>query len=215
MLSAMSWFLSAIYDPFMRSSEEACLQTWRKELLAEVTGETIEIGAGTGANLPHYTPSVTRLALTEPDRHMFARLAKRTALDRAGRVQLFPAAADALPFADASFDSVVCTLVLCSVPDPDRALAEMYRVLRPGGALVFLEHVAATNRSRLAWQRRIEPLWKRIGGNCHLTRNTGESIRAAGFQVEHEKAESMRKALPIVRPSIRGVARKPTARWEA
>jgi ubiquinone/menaquinone biosynthesis C-methylase UbiE len=114
---------------------------------------------------------------------------------------------DALPFDDGAFDAVVSTLVLCSVPDVERALAEVRRVLRPGGKLLFLEHVAADDRpDRLAWQRRLEPLWMRISGNCHLTRRTGEAIRAAGFRVQRETRESMRKALPIVRPSVRGLA---------
>jgi len=214
-VDAMSWFMSAIYDRFMKASEEACLDAWRHDLLAGIEGTALEIGAGTGANLRHYPDAVTRLALTEPDRHMFAKLTKRTALDRAGRVELFPAPADALPFEDESFDVVVCTLVLCSVPNQDRALAEIHRVLRPGGSFVFLEHVAAHDRSRFAWQRRVEPFWKRISGNCHLTRDTGEAIRASGLVIDDEKRESMRKALPIVRPTIRGIARKRASRIQA
>ena len=211
----MSWFMSAIYDRFMKASEEACLDAWRKELLSGLRGTVLEIGAGTGANLRHYPSSVTRLALTEPDRHMFAKLARRTALDRAGRVELYPAPVDALPFDDVSFDAVVCTLVLCSVENQERALAEIHRVLKPGASFVFLEHVAAHDRSRLAWQRRVEPFWKRISGNCHLTRDTSEAIRASGLVMDDEKRESMRKALPIVRPTIRGIARKPRTRIEA
>jgi len=124
--------------------------------------------------------------------------------------ELLSAPCESLPFPDATFDAVVSTLLLCSVPDPSRALSEVHRVLRPGGTLVFLEHVAATDApGRLAWQRRIEPFWKRIAGNCHLTRHTGETIRAAGFLVEHETRESMRKAMPFLRPTVRGLARKP------
>jgi ubiquinone/menaquinone biosynthesis C-methylase UbiE len=205
----MSRLFATIYDPFMRSAERACLAQWRAALLEEASGDVLEVGAGTGANVPFYPPAVTQLRLTEPDRDMLARLRRRMGLGPVRRVDAQPAAADALPFDDASFDAVVSTLVLCSVPDLAAALAEIYRVLRPGGRLLFLEHVAADERpARLAWQRRLEPLWMHVSGNCHLTRRTGESIRAAGFVVERETRESMRKALPIMRPTIRGVARR-------
>jgi ubiquinone/menaquinone biosynthesis C-methylase UbiE len=207
----VSLLFAAIYDPFMRSAERACLSEWRAELLGHARGEVLEIGAGTGANVPFYTPAVTRLLLTEPDRDMLARLRTRVELARAQRVEAMTAPADALPFGDATFDTVVSTLVLCSVPDVPKALAEARRVLRPDGRLLFMEHVAADDRSaRLAWQRRLEPLWTRISGNCHLTRRTGDAIREAGFVVEWERRESVRKALPIVRPSVRGVARRGT-----
>jgi ubiquinone/menaquinone biosynthesis C-methylase UbiE len=100
--------------------------------------------------------------------------------------------------------------VLCSVKDPAASLAEIRRVLRPGGRYVFLEHVASDDPTRLRWQKRIEPAWRVLADNCHVTRRTEESIRAAGFAIERITRESVRKALPIVRPSIRGVARQPT-----
>ncbi len=116
---------------------------------------------------------------------------------------------DSLPFRAGGFDAVVCSLVLCSVPEQPAALAAIARVLKPGGHLVFLEHVAADGRpGRLKWQRRVEPVWKHLMGNCHLTRRTEAAIAAAGFEIERIQRESIRKALPIVRPSIRGIARK-------
>lgn len=205
----MSRALAFIYDRFMQKSERACLAAWRAELLADLDGDVLEVGAGTGANLRHYPPAVARLVLAEPEPHMRARLARRVA-DAGRAVEISEARADALPMPDGSFDAVVCTLVLCSVDDPARALAEIRRVLRPGGRLVFLEHVAADDRPRrLAWQRRLEPLWRRVAGNCHLTRRTDALIRAAGFTVADARRQSVRKALPIMRPSVRGVATKP------
>jgi len=106
---------------------------------------------------------------------------------------------------------VVSSLVLCTVPDPEATLAEVVRVLAPGGRLIFLEHVADDERpDRLRWQTRLEPLWKRLAGGCHLTRRTHETITAAGLQLEQLERASMRKANPLTRRSIRGVARKPS-----
>jgi ubiquinone/menaquinone biosynthesis C-methylase UbiE len=134
--------------------------------------------------------------------------ARLTSASRGREVEVTAAAAEALPFADASFDVVVCTLVLCSVPDLSRALAEARRVLVPGGALVYIEHVADVERpDRLEWQKRLEPAWKWFAGGCHLARDTGGAIRAAGFRIEREERESARKMMPLARRMIRGVAR--------
>jgi ubiquinone/menaquinone biosynthesis C-methylase UbiE len=205
----MPWFMSVIYDRFMKASEEACLAEWRGELFEGLSGDVLEIGAGTGASLRHYPAAVTRLVATEPDRYMIPKLRERARRDRPGRVEIVEAAATALPFADGSFDAVVSSLVLCSVDDLDRALAEVRRVLRPGGALAYMEHVAADERpARLAWQHRVEPFWKLVAGNCHLTRRTADAIRAAGFAIEREERDSMRKANPLTRATVRGIARK-------
>ncbi len=207
----MPWLMAALYDRLMRRSEEACLAQWRAELLQDLQGEVLEVGAGTGAGLPHYPEAVTRLVLAEPDPHMRRRLRARCGSSRLPRVvEVSDASLEALPMAAASFDAVVASLVLCSVLDLRAALAEIFRVLRPGGLFVFLEHVAADqNPTRLKWQGRVEPIWKRVAGNCHLTRQTEEAILASGFQIERIKRESMRKAMPLARPSIRGAARKP------
>jgi ubiquinone/menaquinone biosynthesis C-methylase UbiE len=199
----MSRIIAALYDRMMKATEDACLSAWRAELLAPLSGAVLEVGAGTGASLAHYPPGVSRLVLAEPDPAMRRRLAKRAG----ERADVVDAPAENLPFADGSFNAVVCTLVLCSVRDPAAALAEIRRVLKPGGRLVFIEHVAAwDNPARLRWQRRIEPIWKRLMGNCHVTRKTEETIRAAGFEVRDVKRESLRKAIPISRPSVRGIA---------
>lgn len=207
----MGRLLAAIYDPFMAATERACLQQWRAALLADVAGRVLEIGAGTGQSLAHYPAAVQRLVLAEPDRSMRTRLAKRVPASLAGRVEIIDAPGERLPLAADSFDVVVSSLVLCTVPDPEATLAEVVRVLAPGGRLIFLEHVADDEHpDRLRWQTRLEPLWKRLAGGCHLTRRTHETITAAGLQLEQLERASMRKANPLTRRSIRGVARKPS-----
>ena len=205
----MSWFMATIYDRFMRDMERACGDAWRKELVTELRGHVLEIGAGTGRNLEHYR-ELDRLVLAEPDPHMRRRLAQKVAQTSVARaVELVSWSAEHLEAESSSFDAVVCTLVLCSVRDVKQSLEEIRRVLRPEGKLVFLEHVAAEDASRLAWQRRTEPVWKLVAGNCHLCRETARSIEDAGFRFERISRESARKALPIVRPTIRGVAIAP------
>jgi ubiquinone/menaquinone biosynthesis C-methylase UbiE len=205
----MSWLMAAVYDRSMRMSNEACLDIWRAELLRDLSGDVLEVGAGTGATLPCYPKTMKRLVLCEPDPHMRSKLQAKCDAAGAKHVEISGASLEALPAAPASLDAVVCSLVLCSVPDQQAALKEIQRVLKPGGKLVFLEHVAADGKpNRLKWQRRIEPVWKHLTGNCHLTRRTEAAITAAGFKIERIERESIRKALPIVRPSIRGVARK-------
>jgi ubiquinone/menaquinone biosynthesis C-methylase UbiE len=197
----VSWLLSPLYDAFMRPAEEACLREWRGALLSAARGEVVEIGAGTGANLESYPATVDRLVLVEPDRGMADRLRRRT------RAEILHARAEALPLPSASFDVVVSTLVLCTVDDPARALREARRILRPGGRLLFLEHVAAEPRSaRAAAQRLVEPVWRRLAGGCHLTRPTDRTIAENGFRVVDLSRASIRRSLPIVRPSVRGVA---------
>lgn len=207
----MSWLMSTLYDHVMSKAEQACLIEWRADLLRDLEGVVLEIGAGTGANLRHYPSSVGRLVLTEPDPHMLDKLRDRARRETRA-AEVLTAQSEALPFEDGSFDAVVTTLVLCSVGDPARTLRELHRVLRPGGALVYLEHVAAEDDDdRLRWQRRIEPVWKHVAGNCHLTRRTGDAIREAGFSIDREHRESMRKALFFARPTVRGIARSSPA----
>jgi ubiquinone/menaquinone biosynthesis C-methylase UbiE len=210
----MSRFLAAVYDGFMRETERACLGAWRTELLRGLAGEVAEVGAGTGLNLPHYPSAVTRLTLAEPDRAMRRHLAARHSLEpgRAQRVDVVDAPGERLPFADASLDAVVGTLVLCTVRDPSVVLAEVRRVLKPGGAYVFLEHgPAEPGSSRLRWQRRIEPAWRILADGCRLTRRADTALEAAGFHIESSRRESMRKAWPVMRPTIRGIARSVAA----
>ncbi len=206
----MSWLFAALYDRFMHRTEEACLRDWREKLLSGLRGTVAEIGAGTGANLPYYGASVTRLTLLEPDDEMRRRLAARRAGAhvRAAEVDVAGASGETLPFPDASLDAVVGTLVLCTVRDPSAVLSEVRRVLKPSGAYVFLEHGAADDgSSRLRWQRRLEPAWKKFVEGCHLTRRADVALAAAGFRIEGMQRESMREAWPVLRPTVRGIAR--------
>ncbi|HEY7529535.1 MAG TPA: class I SAM-dependent methyltransferase [Gemmatimonadota bacterium] len=211
----MPRLMAAIYDRALRGSEDAGLREWRQQLLSGLGGDVLEIGPGTGLNLPHYPETVRRLVLSEPDRHMRRKLAGK--LERPGdipahvreRAELVDAPAETLPFPDRSFDAVVVTLVLCSVRDLPRTLAEIRRVLRPGGRFVFVEHVASDDPKVVRWQKRLEPFWIHLAGNCHLARRSGDAIAASGLEIESLESVSIPKTIAIGRPGIRGVARKP------
>ena len=179
----------------------------RDQLLSNAVGSVVEVGAGTGLNLRHYPPAVTGVVATEPDPHMFRRLA--TALDTASvPVQLRRAPADALPVEDGAADTVVMSLVLCSVTNVPDALAEARRVLRPGGSLLFFEHVRSEDRRMARWQDRLERPWGAIGGGCHPNRDTLAAIRDAGFEIRDVERFDERNAL-LARPHILGWAVRP------
>jgi len=205
----MGRLLAAVYNRIIQPSEEACLRQWRAELLQSLVGDVLEVGAGTGLNVPHYPQTLTRLVLSEPDPYMRRRLAQRALAEGWERAEVADGALEELPLPADAFDAVVATLVLCSVHHLDQALAEIRRVLKPGGRFLFIEHVAAENRPRrLKWQHWIEPVWRPISGNCHLTRRTAAAMVAADFTLVELKRESIRKAWPLVRPAIRGFALK-------
>lgn len=201
-------FFAAIYDRLFASIEKGGLADKRRELLAGAEGATLELGAGTGHNLQHYPPSVDRLVLTEPDPHMAKRL--RAQVEEAGRagVEVSEAGAESLPFADGTFDTVIATLVFCTIPDPDAALREIARVLKPGGRLHFMEHVRADSGARGRWQDRLNPLQNFFFGGCNLNRSTAEALRSSALEVEELRQDEMPKeAGPLVRPMIVGYAR--------
>ena len=205
----MNWLVARIYDRFMENIEEACLRDWRRQLVGGASGRVLEVGAGTGANLGFYSPAVDEVILSEPDRFMREKLTERVAQVDDDRFVLSDKGVENLGVEAQSIDAVVITLVLCSVPDMQAALRSIYEVLRPGGELIFVEHVASERSGRHRMQRFVEPVWRRCAGNCHLTRRTEAAIYDVGFEMETIEHESMRKALPFVRPSIRGVARRP------
>jgi len=175
---------AAVYDRVLSGPERAGLGRARAELLSGTTGRTLEIGAGTGANLAHLPGTVTSLVLVEPSAPMRERLVRhvdglRDRLPQDTRVVTGTAAA--IPVADASIDTLISTLVLCSVPDPDAAVAELRRVLAPGGRLLLIEHVAGEGRTRRL-QGAIDPVWRHIGRGCRLIRPTRVILERAGFE---------------------------------
>ena len=205
----MSFITAFFYDRFMAKAEGACLKEWRQELLEHVHGEVLEIGAGTGASIDYYPDQVTKLVLSEPDKHMRRILIQKIQNCGSNRIDVTDGTAENIRSEQKSFDFVVASLVCCSVSSLDSSLHEIRRVLKPGGHLVFLEHVAADEgTSRRLWQNRFNPIWKTIMGNCHLNRETEKAILMAGFKIKEIKRESMRKSMPIVRPTIRGIAEK-------
>src|SRR5260221_1989982 len=196
---------AAIYDRSLKGSEDAGLREMRRETLAAAQGRTIDLGAGTGANLPLYPDAVTELVLTEPDPHMSKQL--RQKLAQSGRsAELIGAPAETLPFEDSSFDPAVFTLVLCTVPDPKAALVEAARVLKPGGKLLFVEHVRAKDPGLARWQDRLEKPWRFIGDGCHCNRDTVATIEASPLTVDQVERGRLPKAPPLVRPLVRGRA---------
>jgi ubiquinone/menaquinone biosynthesis C-methylase UbiE len=193
-----------LYDPFVWVAELAGMRRSRRALLAQASGRVLEIGAGTGLNLAHYPDELHELVLVEPEPAMRERLTGR--IRRCGRqAAVVDAPAEALPFADGSFDTVVCTLVLCTVNAPDRALGEIGRVLRPDGRLLFIEHVRADSPTVAYLQDRLLDPWRRFACGCRCNRATVELMRACGFQVEARRS-SWHAMPPIVRPLVNGRA---------
>jgi ubiquinone/menaquinone biosynthesis C-methylase UbiE len=199
------------YPQAAASLEDRGLGAQRARLLAGVGGRVLEVGCGHGANLPHYPSAVTDLVAVEPEERM--RDLARDEAERLGRqATVLDGQAERLPFENDSFDAVVATLVLCSVADQDRALAEIHRVLKPGGELVCLEHVASANRAVRAGERVFDAvLWSHVFGGCHTARDTGAAMRRAGFDMAGVEPQRL-PYLPYplkASPHLVGAVRKP------
>jgi ubiquinone/menaquinone biosynthesis C-methylase UbiE len=199
---------AAVYDRGLRATEEAGLRQMRREVLAAAKGRTIDLGAGTGANLGLYPTAVTELVLAEPDPHMASKLRPKL-VAAASTAKLVEAPAEQLPFPDASFDTAVFTLVLCTVPDPAAALREVARVLRPGGEMLFVEHVRAEAGGLARWQDRLEKPWRFLADGCHCNRDTVATIEASPLKLESVERGRLPKAPPIVEPLVHGTASHP------
>ncbi|HEY0280975.1 MAG TPA: class I SAM-dependent methyltransferase [Solirubrobacterales bacterium] len=195
-----------VYDRALKATEENGLGAMRRDLLETASGRVIEVGAGTGVNLELFGAGVEDLTLVEPDPHMGAQLRKRLSERTPVPAQLVAAPAEALPFPDDTFDTAVAMLVLCTIPDPIAAIDEMARVLKPGGRLLFIEHVRSDDPDRARWQDRLEKPWRFVADGCHCNRDTEAGLRASAFEVRSLEHGKLPKSPPIARPLIRGTA---------
>ncbi|MER3455180.1 MAG: SAM-dependent methyltransferase [Acidimicrobiia bacterium] len=196
---------AAFYSFLAAVAEQGSIGKLRRRLLAGSYGRVLELGAGTGENLKHYPPQVTHIDLIEPDSAMLTRLRSKIAKTTPKpAVSITRAAGEYLPFKDESFDCVVSTLTLCSVQDAPTALSEAARVLKPHGRLLVFEHIESPNRRIAAWQHRLNPLWSRFAGGCHLNRPTKELIEQAGFEATEVEVFDMKLTLPILAHHVIG-----------
>jgi ubiquinone/menaquinone biosynthesis C-methylase UbiE len=184
----------------------------RQELLAGLSGRVVEIGAGNGMNFRHYPTGVDEVVALEPEAYLRDK-AEETARDASVRVTVRNGLADPLPLQDSEFDAAIACLVLCTVPEPGRALSELRRVLKPGGELRFLEHVRSERPRKARFQDRLDRsgIWPRVGGGCHCARDTLATIEAAGFQIERSRSLDFGPSWIITNPHVLGVARAPSS----
>jgi ubiquinone/menaquinone biosynthesis C-methylase UbiE len=207
----MSFITAYLNDRLSARAEKLFLKSWRRELLKHVYGEVLEIGAGTGANIEHYSDQVTRVVLTEPDKHKRRILERKVSERGLENVRISDDTAEQISTEDESFDCVVAFIVFCCVSNPGAALKEIKRVLKPGGYFVFLEHVAAPEGTSIRrWQDRLNPIWRIVGDN--VNRETEEAIITAGFKMREITRESIPKALPIYRKNLTSALSRALAR---
>ncbi len=195
------------YDRFLQRAEKAGLSEHRRKLLAQARGRTLEIATGTGLNFPHYPTTVSELVLTEPYQHMVSLLRAKVARSTRS-VTVMKASAEKLPFPDASFDTVVGTMILCTAPDPALVLHETARVLKPGGQFLFLEHVRNSNPRIARWQDRAQPFWYLFGNGCHCNRDSIATLRSSPLLVEELHEGRIPHAWSIIELIITGRARR-------
>jgi ubiquinone/menaquinone biosynthesis C-methylase UbiE len=194
-------------------SEHGGQRETRAKLVSQARGQTLEIGAGSGLNLAHHTAAVQALVVTEPSPHMLRHLHRRleSAPPPVGSCELLEAGGEDLPFQDASFDTVVATFVHCTIPDPESALREIARVLRPGGIYLFLEHVRAGEGTVLGRaQDALEKPHRYIAAGCYPNRRTESLLADSPLEIESLEHGTMPLSSPSVRPTILGLARAPT-----
>jgi SAM-dependent methyltransferase len=196
---------SALYDPLLWVGERAGMAQRRSALLGQASGRVLELGAGTGLNLPYYPEDLDELVLTEPSPPMVDRLERREKKAKAPS-SVMVAAAERLPFEDDSFDTVVSTLVLCTVDDPHRAISEIARVLRPGGELLFLEHVRSDSPRLARWQDRLHRPWHAFAAGCNANRPTVDMLRESPLRVKEVEHDRWKWMPALVHPLAIGVA---------
>lgn len=176
----------------------------RRKSLAAATGSVLEVGAGSGENFAFYPDAVTEVLAVEPEPYLREHARRRSAEARVD-VTVIEGSAEDLPAPDASVDTVVTSLVLCSVGDLDRAVSEVRRVLKPGGRLALLEHVRAPSERLARWQDRITPVWRRLFAGCHVNRDTRSALEAAGFDTSHLEPFEL-PGVPVLRHHLGGYA---------
>jgi ubiquinone/menaquinone biosynthesis C-methylase UbiE len=204
-MSIAEAFFARFYDRMTAGAEKSGLRAHRQVLLAKASGKVLEIGGGTGANLPFYGSGVESLTITEPSEPMARRLERRLDQHQVP-AEVVRAPAEELPFESGSFDAAVSTLVLCTVSDQERALGELRRVLRPGGRLLFIEHVRSESVRLARWQERLNPVQRVIGCGCNCNRATVDEARTAGFKITEVSRDELHRVPPWVRPLVVGVA---------
>ena len=202
-MSVVDWMFAVSYD-LLNSGVEGRLRAYRQRTAGRATGDVLEIGGGTGANLPYY-PDDARLTVVEPNPHMAGRLLKRAA-SSGRRVTVLPDPGERLTFPDGSFDSVVTTLVLCMVHDLDRVVGEARRVLRPGGVFYFYEHVVSDRPWPRALQNGLNPAWRLLTTGCNLNRDIAGAIRDGGFRRLEMEPFELGFGGPLSLPNIVGSA---------
>jgi ubiquinone/menaquinone biosynthesis C-methylase UbiE len=178
------------------SMRQRNLAAYRGRIVPAAEGRVLEIGIGSGLNLPFYSGNVTHVIGLEPSPRLLG-MARRVESAGFGPVEFIEGSAEAIPLKDESVDTVVTTWTLCTIPDVLRALREMRRVLRPGGRLLFVEHGRAPDPNVVWWQDRLTPAWKRLGGGCHLNRAIGALIENAGFRFDRLATGYMRGPKPM------------------
>lgn len=187
------WVLPPLLDLVMRQRQ---IEKYRRELIPAARGRVLEVGIGSGLNLPFYAASVNTVVGLDPSERLLS-MARRRAAKADVPVDLMQGSATAIPLDNASVDMVVMTWTLCSIPDPLAALREMRRVLKPGGVLLFVEHGLSPEPGIARWQHRLTPVWRHISGGCHLDRKVDDLIRAGGFEVAELKTEYAQGPRPM------------------
>ncbi len=203
-MSAAKWLFAAGYD-LLNTGVEGRVTPYRRLTAGKAWGDVLEIGGGTGANLPFYPPDA-RITFLEPDKHMVRRL-RRSAVQSGRRISIVRQFGEHLPFADGAFDCVVTTLTLCMVRDADAVVRGVRRVLKPGGAFLFYEHVVSPRARGRWWQRRLNPIWRCATTGCNLDRDLTRIIRETGFDSVDVQAFDLSVGLPVTIPNIVGMAR--------
>ncbi|MDY6786027.1 MAG: class I SAM-dependent methyltransferase [Cyanobacteriota bacterium] len=202
----MNFYSNVIFPRLLDlSMSSATLASYRQEILANAEGEVLEVGFGTGLNLPHYPPTVRKIVAIDPNPSMKPLAQKR--IDASNiEVEFCQLSGESLPMDDNRFDTAVSTWTLCSIPQIQQALSEIYRVLKPGGRFFFVEHGLSPDRAIATWQHRLNPIQKRIGNGCHINRNIEEAIARANFRIERVERQYLENTPKILGYLYKGVA---------